>query len=80
MVPLAALWFERANIAVELAGAIQKRLALMDRAARPKPLSAGAVVDIAGRVISKVTAREGAIIPLRFIEHRDMWRDAFLLD
>src|ERR1700722_1958147 len=74
------LWFEWAYIAVELAGAIQKRLALMDRAARPKPLSARAVVDVAGRVISKVAAREGAIIPLRFIEHRDMWRDPFLLD
>jgi hypothetical protein len=35
-----ALRFERAYIAVELAGAIQKRLALVHRAARPEPLSA----------------------------------------
>src|SRR5204863_758614 len=34
----AALGFERAYIAVELACAIQKRLALMDRAARSEPL------------------------------------------
>ncbi len=76
----AALRFEWANVAIELACAIQKRLALVHGAARPKPLSARAVVDVAGRVISKVAAREGAIIPLRFVEHRDMWRDAFLLD
>src|SRR5450631_1331789 len=76
----AALRFERAYIAVELAGAIQKRLAFVHGAARPKPLSSRAVVDVAGRVISKVAAREGAILPLRLIEHRDMWRDAFLLD
>src|ERR1700726_1984202 len=29
---------------------------------------------------AKVAPREGAIIPLRLIEHRDMWRDALLLD
>src|SRR5450756_1115000 len=76
----AALRFEWANIAVELAGAIQKRLALVHGAARPKPLSAREVVDVVGRVISKVAAREGADIPLRFVEHRDMRCDAFLLD
>src|SRR4029077_5582680 len=76
----AALRFERACIAVELTGAIQKRLALMHRAARPKPLPARAVVNIAGRVILKVAPREGAIIPLRLIEHRDMWCDALLVD
>src|SRR5450432_1651653 len=71
-----ALRFERACIAVELAGAIQKRLALMHGTTRAEPLPAGAVVDVAGRIISKVAAREGAIIPLRPVEHRDMWRDA----
>jgi hypothetical protein len=55
----AALRFEWTNVAVELACAIQKRLALMHGAARPKPLSTWAVVDVAGRVISKVAAREG---------------------
>ena len=58
----AALRFEWADIAVELAGTIQKRLALMHGAARSKPLSARAVVDVAGRVIFKVAAREGAIV------------------
>src|SRR4051795_621325 len=76
----AALRFEWANIAVELACAIQKCLALVHGAARPKPLSARAVVDVAGRVISEVAAREGAVIPLRFIEHRNMRRDTLLLD
>src|SRR5205814_2484379 len=76
----AALGFERAYIAVELAGAIQKRLALMDRAARSEPLSTRAMVDVACRIILKVAAREGAIISLRLVEHRDMRRDAFLLD
>jgi hypothetical protein len=76
----AALWSEWANVAVELACTIQKRLALVHGAARPKPLSARAVVDVGSRVISKVATREGAIIPLRFIEHRDMWRDGLFLD
>src|SRR4051794_907294 len=76
----AALRFERAYIAVELACTIQKGLALVHGAARPKPLTAWAVVDVAGRVISKVAPRESAIIPLRLIEHRNMWRDALLLD
>src|ERR1700737_3280515 len=55
-------------------------LPLMHGATRPKPLPAWAVVKVACRVISKVAPREGAIIPLRLIEHRDMWRDALLLD
>src|SRR5439155_11366376 len=75
-----ALRFEWAYIAVELAGAIQKRLALMYGAACPKLLSAGAVVNVARRVISKVATREGAVVPLRFVEHRNMGRDAVLLD
>src|SRR6476620_4866527 len=75
-----ALRFERAYIAVELARTIQKRLALVHGAARSEPLSARAVVDVVGRVISKVAAREGAVVPLRFVEHRNMRRDAFLLD
>src|SRR5882724_9499463 len=76
----AALRFEGAYIAVKFACTIQKRLALVHGAARPEPLSARAMVDVAGRIISKVAAREGAIIPLRFVEHRNMWRDAFLFD
>src|ERR1700712_836599 len=75
-----ALRFERAYIAIELACTIQNRLALVHGAARSEPLSSRAVVDVAGRIISKVAAREGAIIPLRLVEHRDMWRDALLLD
>src|ERR1700712_3861259 len=75
-----ALRFERAYIAVELACTIQNRLALVHGAARSEPLSSRAVVDVAGRIISKVAAREGAIVPLRLVEHRDMWRDALLLD
>src|SRR5437588_9631996 len=49
-------------------------------AARPEQLSARTVVDVVGRIISKVAAREGAIISLRLVEHRDMWRDALRLD
>jgi hypothetical protein len=75
-----ALWFERAYIAVELARTIQKRLAFVHGAARSEPLSARAVVDVAGRIISKVAAREGAIVPLRLVVRRNMGRDALLLD
>src|ERR1700738_1152457 len=49
-------------------------------AACSKPLSGGAVVDVVGPIILKVAAREGAVTPLRFVEHRDVWRDALLLD
>jgi hypothetical protein len=76
MVPLDSEW---AYIAVELAGAIQKRLAPVHSATRPKLLPTWAVVNVACRVISKVATREGATIPLRLVENRDMWRDAFLL-
>jgi len=38
------------------------------------------VVDVASRIISKVAAREGPIISLRPVEHRDVWRDALVLD
>ena len=47
----------RANIAVELTGTIQKCSALVHCTARPEPLSARAVVDVACRTISKVAAR-----------------------
>ena len=76
----AALRFEWAYIAVELTCAIQKRLALMHRAARSELLSARTVVDVTCRIISKVAAREGAIISLGLVEHRDMWRDTLHLD
>jgi hypothetical protein len=76
----AALRFERAYIAVELAGAIQERLALVHCAARSKPLPAGALVNVVCRVISEVPTREGAIVPLRLVEHRNMGRDTFLLN
>src|SRR5712675_2581202 len=75
-----ALRFKRAYIAVELARTIQKRLALVHGAARSEPLSARAVVDVVGRIISKVAAREGTVISLRLVEHGDMWRDALLLN
>ena len=42
--------------------------------------SARAVVNVAGRIISKVAAGEGAVVPLRFVEHGNMRCDAFLLD
>ena len=57
-----ALRFERANIAVELAGTIQKCLARVHCTARPEPLSARTLVDVVCRIISKVAARERAIL------------------
>src|SRR5829696_457134 len=49
-------------------------------AACPQLLTAGAMIDVVGPVISKVAAREGAVIPLRIVEHGDVWRDALFLD
>ena len=67
MVLLGSTAVEPAYIAVELARTIQKRLALVHGAARSEALSARAVVDVAGRIIPKVAAREGAIVPLRLV-------------
>jgi hypothetical protein len=55
------LGFEWAYIAVEFAGAIQKRLALMYGATGTKPLPAWAVVNVVHRVISKVVGDPGAM-------------------
>src|SRR5882757_3017367 len=52
----------------------------MHGATRAKPLPAWAVVNVARRIISKVATRKGAVVPLRFVEHGNMGRDAFLLD
>ncbi len=41
-------------------------------------LTRGTVADVVCRIISKVAAREGAI--LSFVVHRNMWGDALLLD
>jgi hypothetical protein len=65
IVPLAALRLEWANVAVELACAIQSVLPSCTMPLVPT-LSAWAVVDVVRRVISKVAAREVAIILLRF--------------
>ena len=46
----------------------------------PSRFPAGAVVNVAGRIISKVAAREGTVISLRLVEHGDMWCDALRLD
>ena len=73
----AALRFEWAYAAVAPAGTIQKRVVIVHCATRPELLSAWAVVEVAGRVILKVAAREGAIVSLRLVVHRNMWRDAF---
>ena len=74
----AALGFERTYITVELAGTIQKRLAFVHGAARPEPLSTRAMINVIGRVISKVAARERAVVPPRLVEHRNVWRDILL--
>ena len=49
-----ALRFEWAYIAVELAGAVQKRLPFMHGATRAKPLSTRAMVDVIGRAYQKL--------------------------
>ena len=48
--------------------------------ARSERLSAWAVVDIACRIKVEVCTREGAILSVRLVDYRDMWRDALLLD
>src|SRR5207237_8256229 len=74
-----ALRFEWAYTTVAPAGTIQKRLVSAHCATRPEVLSAGAVVEVACRVILKVAAREGAIVSLRLVVHRNMWRHTLRL-
>src|SRR5260370_41153543 len=49
--------FEGASVAIELACAIKKRLAIMHRAARSECLATRTVVDVSLRVASKFAAR-----------------------
>src|SRR3954449_2231601 len=52
----------------------------MHRAARSEQLAAWAVIDIGCRIKAEVGTREGAVLPVGPVEHRDMWCDALLLD
>src|SRR5205823_4647936 len=52
----------------------------MHRAARCEQLAAWAVVDLRCRIKAEVGTREGAVLPVRPVKHRDMWCDALLFD
>src|SRR5947199_839642 len=52
----------------------------MHRAARSEQLAAWAVIDIPCRIKAEVGTREGAVLPVRPVKHRDMWCDALLFD
>src|SRR5215217_3891662 len=52
----------------------------MHRAARCEQLAAWAVIDILCRIKAEVGTREGAVLPVRPVKHRDMWCDALLFD
>ena len=76
-----ALGSEFATVAVVLSGQIEKcGSAIHECPGRRQGLTRGTMVDVACRIISKVATREGAVISLRPVEHRDMWRDVLLLD
>src|SRR6266851_3742237 len=72
--------FEETLVAIELAGTIKKRRAVMHRAARSEFLASRAVVDVSLRVVSKVAAREGAVFALRLVNDGDVRRDLLFLD
>src|SRR5438270_5266370 len=52
----------------------------MHRAARSEQLAAWAVIDIPCRIKAEVGTREGAVLSVRPVKHRDMWCDALLFD
>src|SRR5436305_10442232 len=52
----------------------------MHRAARSEQLAAWAVIDIPCRIKAEVGTREGAVVPVRPVKHKDMWCDALLFD
>ena len=77
----AAQRFEFAAVAIMLPRQIEQRGSIIHQCPGCRQgLTRRAVVDVVCRIISKVTAREGAIISLRLVEHGDMWRDTLLLD
>jgi len=77
----AAQRFELAAVAIMLPRQIEQRGSIIhQRSGCRQGLTRRAVVDIACRVISEVAAREGAIVSLRFVVHRNMRRDTLLLD
>src|SRR5918996_1379286 len=71
---------EGALVAIEFARAIEKRLALMHGAARSELLAARTVVDVVLGVISKVAAREGAVVALRLVKDGNVRCDLLFLD
>ena len=76
-----ALRSEFAAVAVALSSQIDQRGPAIHKCpCRRQGLARGTVVDIASRIIPKIASREGAVIPLRLVEHWDMWRDALVLD
>src|SRR5438270_464658 len=76
-----ALRSELATVAVMLPCQIEKcGSAIHECPGRRQGLTRGTVIEVACRLIAKVAAREGAVISLRPVEHRDMRRDTLLLD
>ncbi len=64
--------FQGAALTIELAGAVIKRLAVMNPAGRLQGLAAGTDIEITLLVIAEVRPREGAIITLALVPDRDV--------
>src|SRR5260221_13763537 len=84
----AALGFQRAGVAVKLAGAVEHRVVLRhtepwcgERAAMfSELLPRRADVDVAILVVVEVSAGEGPVLALGLVEHRDVRFDTLLVD
>src|SRR5437868_13864586 len=74
-----ALRSELATVAVVLPCQIEKcGSAIHECPGRRQGLTRGTVIDVARRIVAKVAAREGAVISLRPVAHKDMRRDTLV--
>ena len=76
----AAFLFERARIAIQLAGPIQMLLIIDNPPRGFEDLAVGADVDVVFFIEAEVGAGKGAITAGGFVEHRDVGIDALFID
>ena len=76
----AALGFERTDIAIQLAGPVEQCPTAMNRTAGSQHLAVGADVVAAPLVPVEVRAREGVVVAVALVAHRDVRGDLLVLD
>src|ERR1700757_2520220 len=76
----AASQLQRAHIAIAFARPIQQLLVIDDLAGGGEDLASRADIDVALLIECEVLPREGTVLALRLVDHRDVWRDFLVVD